>query len=56
MKVLAAFFVICSTLSIVRSFDLNIPVEHSVDGTHFTVAGSLQGSLFDLVGSVSCTK
>lgn len=53
MKVLAAFFVICyvmicSTLSIVRSFDLNIPVEHSVDGTHFTVAGSLQGSLFDL--------
>jgi hypothetical protein len=28
--------------------DLNTPIEHSLDGKHFTIAGSLQGSLFDL--------
>ena len=35
--------------SLAQGLDFNTPVEHSLDGTHFTVAGSLQGSLFDLV-------
>ena len=49
MAHLTAYLSLLLLPSLVKGLDFHTPVEHSLDGTHFTVAGSLQGSLFDLV-------